>query len=101
MQQSARGGKRGGDKTALRFVEGSIGDPDRLRAIGSGDRLNAIGSEFLRNVGVDEGIRTKIGELEIGIEHVDPAVLSVIGSVQKSLPIVRGYGQARVGGADG
>ena len=98
-QQNARGGE-GVHKTTLRFVEGSISDPNRFRAIRSSHRLNAIGSEFLGNVGVDKSIRTKIGKLESGVEYVDPAVLSVIGGVQKCLPIVGGNGQACVRGAD-
>ena len=99
-QQSARR-RKGGDKTALRFVEGRIGDPNRLGAIRSGDGLNAVGSEFLRNVGVDESARAKVEGFEIGIENVDPAIRPVIGGVQKLLFIVGGDGQARVSGADG
>ena len=81
-------------KTTLRFVQGSVSDPNRFRAIRRGDRLNAIRREFLRNVRVDKSIRTKIGQLEIGIEYVDPAVLSVVGGVQKFLPVVGGDSQA-------
>jgi hypothetical protein len=85
-------GREGVHKSSLRFVEGSIGDPNRFRAIRSGDRLNAIGSELLRDAGVDKSVRTEIGYFEIGVEYVDPTVLAVIGGVQKFLSIVRGDG---------
>src|SRR5713226_3218277 len=69
--QISRGGE-GVHKTALRFVERSIGNPNRFRAIRCGDRLNPIRREFLRNFWVDKSIPTKVDQVEIGVEYVDP-----------------------------
>src|SRR6266481_4636616 len=72
-----------GYKTALRFVESRVGDPNRLHALRIGNGLNAVRSEFLRDFGIDESIRTKlfVHQFEIGVEYVDPAVRSVIRGV--------------------
>src|SRR5207245_6341368 len=88
------------DKTALRFVQRGVSNPNGFRAVRIGDGLNAIRREFLRNLGVHKSVLT-IDELEIGIEYVDPAILSVIGGVQKLLSVVGGNCQARVRCAGG
>src|SRR5882757_2822701 len=87
MQRKPRNQRPGrserGYKTALRFVESRVGDPNRLHALRIGNGLNAVRSEFLRDFGIDESIRTKlfVHQFEIGVEYVDPAVRSVIRGV--------------------
>src|SRR5258708_29283247 len=49
-----------GYKTALRFVEGRVGDPNRLHALRIGNGLNAVGGELLRNLGINKSIRAKV-----------------------------------------
>src|SRR5439155_13042526 len=88
------------DKTALRFVQRGVSNPNGFRAVRIGDGLNAIRREFLRNLGVHKSVLT-IDELEIGIEYVDPAILSVIGGVQKLLSVVGGNSQSCVRGTGG
>src|SRR4029077_1363295 len=81
------------DKTALRFVQRGVSNPNGFNAICIGDGLNAIRREFLRNLVVHKSVLA-IDELEIGIEYVDPAILSVIGGVQKLLSVVGGNCQS-------
>src|SRR5580700_3118853 len=96
--QFASGGESG-NKATRRVVKGCVCHPDRLIAILRGNRLNAIRGEVLGNLAVLKSFLAKIGELKIGIEHVDPAVLPVIGRVQKSVSLVSGYRQTGVGSA--
>src|SRR6266481_7500375 len=85
MQRKLRNQRAGrserGYKTALRFVESRVGDPNRLHALRIGNGLNAVGGELLRNLGIHKSIRAKVRQFEIGVEYVDSAVRSVIRGV--------------------
>lgn len=87
------------DKTALRLVKRRIGDPDRFDAIRVRDGLNAVRCEFFRNFRVNKSLRIRFHEFEIGVKHIDPAILSIVRGVQERLPVVGGNRQACVRGA--
>src|SRR5258708_23427243 len=101
-EQGACGGE-GIHESALGFTEGGVSDADRLSAVGGGDGLNAVGSKLLWNLGINKRIRAElvVDQCERGIEYVDPAVRSVVSSVEQWLATVVGNGQAGIDCTDG